>query len=162
MPDGAWAVIAWICVAAFGVCIVAALAIVLGVWKPKDEDVRKRLLTILFTGVIGSVLVGVGALFARPSSGSEVPDTNKLSASTNQVAAGGAAPAPVPTPAPAPAPTSPPATPAIATLEPVPEGLRPWVEENLGALDVTLTPEVLAELDRAFPPPRRKQALEML
>lgn len=39
---------------------------------------------------------------------------------------------------------------------------RHRVEENLGALDVTLTPEVLAELDRAFPPPRRKQALEML
>jgi diketogulonate reductase-like aldo/keto reductase len=39
---------------------------------------------------------------------------------------------------------------------------RERVKENLGALDVELTPEVLAELDRAFPPPKRKQALEML
>jgi diketogulonate reductase-like aldo/keto reductase len=39
---------------------------------------------------------------------------------------------------------------------------RDRVEENLGALDVTLTPEVLAELDRTFPPPRHKQTLEML
>jgi diketogulonate reductase-like aldo/keto reductase len=39
---------------------------------------------------------------------------------------------------------------------------RDRVEENLGALDVTLTPEVLVELDRAFPPPERKQSLEML
>jgi diketogulonate reductase-like aldo/keto reductase len=39
---------------------------------------------------------------------------------------------------------------------------RERVEENLGALDVTLTPDVLAELDRTFPPPRRKQSLEML
>ena len=39
---------------------------------------------------------------------------------------------------------------------------RDRVEENLGALDVALTPEVLAELDRAFPPPKRKQSLEML
>ena len=39
---------------------------------------------------------------------------------------------------------------------------RDRVEENLGALDVTLTPEVLVELDRAFPPPKRKQSLEML
>ncbi|SKA10834.1 aldehyde reductase [Enhydrobacter aerosaccus] len=39
---------------------------------------------------------------------------------------------------------------------------RQRVEENLGALDITLSPEILAELDRAFPPPRGKQALEML
>ena len=39
---------------------------------------------------------------------------------------------------------------------------RERVKENLGALDVTLTPEVLAELDRAFPPPKSKQSLEML
>jgi len=39
---------------------------------------------------------------------------------------------------------------------------RERVEENLGALDVTLTPGVLAELDRAFPPPQGKQSLEML
>ena len=39
---------------------------------------------------------------------------------------------------------------------------RDRVKENLGALDVTLTPQLLAELDRAFPPPRGKQPLEML
>ena len=39
---------------------------------------------------------------------------------------------------------------------------RERVKENLGALDVTLTPEVLAELDRAFPPPKSKQSLAML
>jgi diketogulonate reductase-like aldo/keto reductase len=39
---------------------------------------------------------------------------------------------------------------------------RERVKENLGALDVKLSPDVLAELDRAFPPPRRKQSLEML
>ncbi len=39
---------------------------------------------------------------------------------------------------------------------------RERVEENLGALDVTLTPQVAAELDRAFPPPKGKQPLEML
>ena len=31
---------------------------------------------------------------------------------------------------------------------------RERVKENLGALDITLSPEVLAELDRAFPPPK--------
>ena len=39
---------------------------------------------------------------------------------------------------------------------------RDRVKENLGALDVKLTPEITAELDRAFPPPKGKQALEML
>lgn len=39
---------------------------------------------------------------------------------------------------------------------------RERVAENFGALQVTLTPEILAELDRAFPSPRRKQALEIL
>jgi diketogulonate reductase-like aldo/keto reductase len=36
------------------------------------------------------------------------------------------------------------------------------ITENRGALDVRLTDEDLAELDRAFPPPRRKVALQML
>lgn len=36
------------------------------------------------------------------------------------------------------------------------------VAENLGALNVTLTETDLAEIDQAFPPPRRKRALEML
>lgn len=39
---------------------------------------------------------------------------------------------------------------------------RERVKENLGAVEVELTPHILAELDRAFPPPRAKQALEML
>ena len=41
-------------------------------------------------------------------------------------------------------------------------GTPAHVRENRAALDLTLTPEDLAELDRAFPPPRGKQPLEML
>jgi len=36
------------------------------------------------------------------------------------------------------------------------------VRENLGALDLKLTDQDLADLDRAFPPPTRKQTLAML
>jgi diketogulonate reductase-like aldo/keto reductase len=36
------------------------------------------------------------------------------------------------------------------------------VEQNLAALDLRLTPEDLAILDRAFPPPNRPKPLEML
>ncbi len=39
---------------------------------------------------------------------------------------------------------------------------RERVKENLGALEVKLSPQILAELDRAFPPPSGKQPLEML
>jgi len=39
---------------------------------------------------------------------------------------------------------------------------RERVKENLGALNIRLSPDVLAELDRAFPPPRHKQSLQML
>ncbi|WP_421994764.1 aldo/keto reductase [Reyranella sp.] len=39
---------------------------------------------------------------------------------------------------------------------------RARVEENWGALDVELTPALLAELDRAFPPPETRQPLAML
>jgi diketogulonate reductase-like aldo/keto reductase len=39
---------------------------------------------------------------------------------------------------------------------------RERVKENWEALGVTLSPEVLGALDRAFPPPRHKQSLEML
>ena len=39
---------------------------------------------------------------------------------------------------------------------------RARVRENLGALEFTLDPAQLAEIDRIFPPPRGPQALEML
>jgi diketogulonate reductase-like aldo/keto reductase len=39
---------------------------------------------------------------------------------------------------------------------------RERVKENFDALTVMLSPDVLAALDRAFPPPKRKQTLEML
>jgi diketogulonate reductase-like aldo/keto reductase len=39
---------------------------------------------------------------------------------------------------------------------------RERVKENLGAVDVKLSAKILADLDRAFPPPKGKQALEML
>jgi diketogulonate reductase-like aldo/keto reductase len=39
---------------------------------------------------------------------------------------------------------------------------RERVKENFAALDITLSPQVLAALDKAFPPPKAKQPLEML
>ena len=39
---------------------------------------------------------------------------------------------------------------------------QPHVRENHAALDLTLTEADLAELDKLFPPPRRKSSLEML
>jgi diketogulonate reductase-like aldo/keto reductase len=39
---------------------------------------------------------------------------------------------------------------------------RERVKENLGAVDIKLSPDILSELDRAFPPPKRKQSLGML
>jgi diketogulonate reductase-like aldo/keto reductase len=41
-------------------------------------------------------------------------------------------------------------------------GDQAHVRENHGALEVRLTKQDLAELDRAFPPPSGPQALEML
>jgi diketogulonate reductase-like aldo/keto reductase len=39
---------------------------------------------------------------------------------------------------------------------------RERVKENLGAVEIKLSAHVLAELDKAFPPPKGKQALDML
>ena len=39
---------------------------------------------------------------------------------------------------------------------------RERVKENLGAVDIKLSPPILAELDKAFPPPKGKQSLQML
>ena len=39
---------------------------------------------------------------------------------------------------------------------------RERVKENFGTLDVKLSAEVLAALDKAFPPPKAKQSLQML
>jgi diketogulonate reductase-like aldo/keto reductase len=39
---------------------------------------------------------------------------------------------------------------------------RERMEENLRAAQITLTPDELSQLDRAFPPPRSRQPLEMI
>jgi diketogulonate reductase-like aldo/keto reductase len=45
----------------------------------------------------------------------------------------------------------------------IPKAARPdHVRENRAALDLELTPEELSELDRAFPPPKRPEPLQML
>lgn len=45
----------------------------------------------------------------------------------------------------------------------IPKASRPeHVRQNIAALDIALTPDDLAELDRAFPPPERKKPLEMI
>lgn len=45
----------------------------------------------------------------------------------------------------------------------IPKAVRPaHVRDNVRALDVVLTPDDLAELDRAFPPPKRRRPLAML
>ena len=45
----------------------------------------------------------------------------------------------------------------------IPKSSRPdHIRQNIAALDLSLTPQDLAELDRAFPPPARKQPLEMI
>jgi diketogulonate reductase-like aldo/keto reductase len=44
----------------------------------------------------------------------------------------------------------------------IPKASRPeHVRENLAAASLQLTSEDLADLDAAFPPPRRKRPLEM-
>jgi diketogulonate reductase-like aldo/keto reductase len=45
----------------------------------------------------------------------------------------------------------------------IPKASRPeHVRQNHAVLDLKLTPQDLAELDRAFPPPRSRRPLEML
>jgi diketogulonate reductase-like aldo/keto reductase len=45
----------------------------------------------------------------------------------------------------------------------IPKSSRPdHIRQNIAALDLSLTPQDLAELDRAFPPPARKKPLEMI
>src|SRR5262245_49622588 len=45
----------------------------------------------------------------------------------------------------------------------IPKATRPeHVRDNAAAVDITLSADDLAELDRLFPPPRRKQPLEMI
>jgi diketogulonate reductase-like aldo/keto reductase len=44
----------------------------------------------------------------------------------------------------------------------IPKAVRPQhVRDNRAALDLVLTPEDLAQLDAAFPAPRRRQPLAM-
>ncbi|RVD49346.1 MAG: aldo/keto reductase [Mesorhizobium sp.] len=41
-------------------------------------------------------------------------------------------------------------------------GSQEHVRQNVAALDIKLTPQDIADLDRAFPPPTRKRGLEMI
>jgi diketogulonate reductase-like aldo/keto reductase len=44
----------------------------------------------------------------------------------------------------------------------IPKAVKPdHLRQNLAALDIRLTPEDLAEIDKAFPPPKKKTRLEM-
>jgi diketogulonate reductase-like aldo/keto reductase len=44
----------------------------------------------------------------------------------------------------------------------IPKAVRPeHLRQNVAALDITLRAEDLAEIDRAFPPPKKKSRLEM-
>ena len=52
------------------------------------------------------------------------------------------------------------AQPGIVTIPK--SSTRERVKENLGAVEIELSPQILAELDKAFPPPRGKQSLQML
>ena len=52
------------------------------------------------------------------------------------------------------------AQPGVATIPK--SSTRERVKENLGAVEIKLSPQLLAELDKAFPPPKGKQALQML
>lgn len=45
----------------------------------------------------------------------------------------------------------------------IPKAVRPdHVRQNLAALDIELSPDDLADLDRSFPPPARKRPLDMI
>ena len=41
-------------------------------------------------------------------------------------------------------------------------GTEAHVRDNARAADLTLTPQDLADIDRAFPPPARRRSLEMI
>ncbi|MBM3532584.1 MAG: aldo/keto reductase [Alphaproteobacteria bacterium] len=44
----------------------------------------------------------------------------------------------------------------------IPKAVKPeHLRQNAAALDIKLTPEDLAEIDKAFPPPKKKQRMEM-
>ena len=44
----------------------------------------------------------------------------------------------------------------------IPKAVKPeHLRQNVAALEIALTPEDLAEIDKAFPPPKKKQRLEM-
>ena len=44
----------------------------------------------------------------------------------------------------------------------IPKAVRPeHLKQNVAALDIKLTAEDLAEIDKAFPPPKSKKRLEM-
>jgi len=52
------------------------------------------------------------------------------------------------------------AQPSVVTIPK--SSTRERVKENFGALDVKLPADVIAALDKAFPPPKAKQSLQML
>ena len=52
------------------------------------------------------------------------------------------------------------ALPGVVTIQK--SSTRERVKENFGALDVKLSADVMAALDKAFPPPKDKQSLQML
>lgn len=124
MPDTVANVILFTSVGAFVICVVAGLAILLELWKPRNPATRKWLVGGLLVSVVGGVGVYARHLF----------DTDPASASTREVGSVVASrPPSTSAPKQEPAPlatlnTAVPARPVSCALAPPPE----WAANELG------------------------------